>query len=391
MFPGLIVAIALCIALGTILVLLLRRARELQGAREGYAVVALGWVAPDLLDLPAALVLLRTGDPPRLVHVLHRRLLRNHVRLHHDRRHDSDRHRVCPALAASAALPGSLAGRNGDYHSGDRYLPLAGESPATRCSAARSPGPSKDKLKPRLTQTVSILWGVYVLFTAAETLLLWLGPMNLFEAVNHAFATMATGGFSTDNASIAGYQSDYVEWIITIFMYFAGINFLLHFRALRGDLASMHRNPEFRFYNAVVLATIVLATAILYFDGLGPKDIAAESYRHEQMTVQEFDQHYAEESAKVETLYGSFKAATFQALAIVTTTGFATADFDMWPDFLRFLLVLLMFFGGCAGSTGGGMKMIRIMLVLKVAWTVLRKMTQPPTGGTGQDRPAGGR
>jgi trk system potassium uptake protein TrkH len=228
-----------------------------------------------------------------------------------------------------------------------------------------------------LAQTVSILWGVYVLFTVAETVLLWFGGMGLVEAVSHAFATMATGGFSTRNASIAAFDSDFIHWVVTFFMYLAGVNFVLHFQALRGDVKSMTSNREFRFYNAIVIGTIIITTAVLYFGGLAPKEVAAESYRAEPMTAEQFDVHYAGEEAKIDSFYGSFKQATFQAVSIVTTTGFATADFDVWPDTVRFILVFLMFFGGCAGSTGGGMKMIRIMLVSRVAWIQLRKMSQP--------------
>ncbi len=239
------------------------------------------------------------------------------------------------------------------------------------------PGPTKERLQPRLAQTASILWGVYLLLTAAETVLLMVGGMNLFDAVCHTFATMATGGFSTMNASVAAYQSDFIEWVIILFMYFAGINFLLHFRALRGDLNSLVKNKEFIFYTGVILATIIIVTSVLYINGLAPIEQAAENYRADPMTTEEFAEHYHQQQGQIETFYGTVKVAAFQALSIVTTTGFATADFDLWPNFLRILRVLLMFFGGCAGSTGGGMKMIRIMMIGKVALNELRKLTQP--------------
>ncbi|MDF1544880.1 MAG: TrkH family potassium uptake protein [bacterium] len=239
------------------------------------------------------------------------------------------------------------------------------------------PGPTTEKLFPRLAHTASILWGVYLLLTAVETALLMFGGMGLFESVCHSFATMATGGFSTRNASIASFHSDYIEWVVTIFMYFAGINFLLHFRALRGDFKSFKYNREFIFYTATILITILITTFILNTSGLAPEEAAAEHFRHERMSPAEFHQHYNDQSDQIKGIYNSFRVASFQTLAIVTTTGFATADFDMWPDFLRFLLVFLMFFGGCAGSTGGGIKIVRIMIVAKVALRELRKVTQP--------------
>ena len=239
------------------------------------------------------------------------------------------------------------------------------------------PGPTKERLYPRLTQTASVLWGVYLLLSAIETVLLWVGGMNLFDAVCHTFATMATGGFSTRNASIAAFDSDFIEWVITFFMFFAGINFLVHFRAMRGDFRILTKNREFTFYLTVIVLAIALITGVLYFKGPAPAEQAALSFRHEPMSTDAFVEHYVNESHKVESLYDSFRVASFQALSMVTTTGFVTADFDLWPDFIRFTLVLLMFFGGCAGSTGGGMKMIRVLMVGKIVMNELRKLTQP--------------
>jgi trk system potassium uptake protein TrkH len=239
------------------------------------------------------------------------------------------------------------------------------------------PGPSPDRLRPRLAQTAQVLWGVYFLLTAVETGLLFVAGMNLFDAVNHAFATMATGGFSTKNASIAAFHSDLIDWIIIIFMFFAGMNFLLHFKALRGDLRSLVKNREFIFYSGVIGVAVLIMTGVLYVNGPTSVPEAEESFRANKPTPAQFIEHYRAEEAKLDGLYDTFRVATFQTVSIVTTTGFATADFDLWPDFLRFLLILLMFFGGCAGSTGGGMKMIRIMVVAKTAINELRKLIQP--------------
>ena len=157
----------------------------------------------------------------------------------------------------------------------------------------------------------------------------------------------------------------------------AGVNFVLHFRALRGDIDSMLRNREFRFYNGVVLAAIVIVTCVLCLDGSAPMETAAGHFRADPMTCQEFQEHYDQQSDLLENFYSTLRVSAFQVMAIVTTTGFVTADFDLWPDFLRIALVLLMFFGGCAGSTGGGIKMIRIMVVFRVAINELRKLMQP--------------
>lgn len=374
---GYALSVVLCLALGTILVLLLRAGREMQGPREGYAIVTLGWIIMTFWTcLPLWFYLSSTAMGGSVFGGLtdaYFEIMSGYTTT------------GATILTNIETVPRSLLLLRSTSHwlGGMGIITLAivifPSMGVTAYSMFRGevPGPSKDRFRPRLAQTVSILWGVYVLFTAAETVLLWFGDMDLFEAVNHSFATMATGGFSTRNASVAGFDSDYIEWIITLFMYFAGLNFILHFKAVRGDLRTMFSDREFRFYNAVIASMIVISTATLLINGLGPKEDVASHFRHDPMTVEEFDAHYEYQSDLVDDFYGAFKAASFQTISIVTTTGFCTADFDLWPDFLTFLLVFLMFFGGCAGSTGGGIKMIRIIIVLKVAWNALRKMTQP--------------
>ena len=240
------------------------------------------------------------------------------------------------------------------------------------------PGPSADRLQPRLAETARILWTVYVFFTAAETLILWGAGMTFFDAISHAFATMATGGFSTKNASIAAFDSEIIHWTITFFMYLAGANFLVHYKVLRGNLSDFKNNAEFKFYTGVIISAILFITLVLYFQGTQSPDLAARSYRvSTEMSDTALSEHVLAQSTKLDGLYNSFKHASFQVLAIVTTTGFSTADFDVWPHMLRLLLVMLMFFGGSAGSTGGGMKMVRILIIFKYAYREIRKIMNP--------------
>jgi len=211
---------------------------------------------------------------------------------------------------------------------------------------AEVPSPVKDKITPRITETAKNLWLVYVAITAVEIVLLALGGMNLFDAVCHAFATMATGGFSTYDASIARFNSLYIEIVIIAFMFVAGMNFTLHYRLFKGDAKSFVRDPEFHFYGAVVLVATALITLDLrfhYFSSLG------ESLRY----------------------------AAFQVVSIITTTGFATYNFDQWPAPSKFILVLLMFIGGCAGSTGGAIKCLRFMIVIKQTFIELTRLIHP--------------
>ena len=212
---------------------------------------------------------------------------------------------------------------------------------------AEVPGPTADRLKPRIQDTAKLLWGVYLLLTAIETLLLLLGGMNFFDAICHSFATLATGGFSTRNASVAAYDSSYIDTVITIFMILAGINFTLHFQLLRGRLSDFHRNEELRCYLAIIL---VATTAIMLFNAIGG----------------------------VYTNPGdNLRYSIFQVSSIITTTGFATADFEGWPVITQYILIMLMFVGGCAGSTGGGMKVARILLLFKHAQVQVFRLIHP--------------
>ena len=211
---------------------------------------------------------------------------------------------------------------------------------------AEIPGPVVDKLTPRITGTAKILWAVYVLISAAETLLLWLGGMTLFEALCHTFGTMATGGFSTRNASVGAYNSAYIDWVIIFFMLLAGTNFSLHYRFLRGDLRVYWRNQEFLFF----LSLIGLASIVIGWDT--------------------FFHHYRDFPL-------ALRKSVFQVVSILTTTGYGTADYEQWSFNSQFILFLFMFFGGCAGSTGGGMKIMRVHLLVKFVFSEITRLVHP--------------
>ncbi len=218
---------------------------------------------------------------------------------------------------------------------------------------AEAPGPQTDRLTPRITQTAKLLWAVYVLVSVAETLLLMFGGMSLFDALCHTFGTMATGGFSTKNESIAYYDSVYIDLVICFFMFIAGTNFALHFSFIRGNFKAYLRDTEFRFYFTVILISIVIISwntvKFQNDDGQIPYDSMWPSIRH----------------------------AIFQVLSIITTTGYGTADFEKWPALSQFVLVTLMFYGGCAGSTGGGMKQIRFLLLIQQSRAEIKRLIFP--------------
>jgi len=210
---------------------------------------------------------------------------------------------------------------------------------------AEVPGPTPDKLHPRITATAKRLWGIYVLLTILQTGLLMLGGMNLFDGLCHAFGTMATGGFSTKNASIAGF-SPYIQYVITIFMILAGTNFTLHYLALHGKLKDIWKNEEFRNYIFIILISTVIITLTLTFIG------------HTNLEK-------------------GFRDAIFTVVSIITTTGFVTADYLFWPGALWFIIFLLMFVGGSAGSTGGGIKVVRQLLLFKNSLLELKRLMHP--------------
>lgn len=211
---------------------------------------------------------------------------------------------------------------------------------------AEVPGPTPDKISPRIRQTAKTLWVIYLGFTVIETLLLWIGGMSIFDAVCHSFTTMATGGFSTKQASIAHWSSPFIQYVIVVFMFFAGTNFTLSYLVLKANFKSAFKDEEFRYYGFFILFfTSIVAVGLFFSTNLG------------------FEQ--------------SFRDALFQVVSIITTTGYATADYLQWTPVLSIFIFALFFFGGSAGSTGGGIKIMRIVLLLKNSYYELRRMLHP--------------
>jgi trk system potassium uptake protein TrkH len=211
---------------------------------------------------------------------------------------------------------------------------------------AEVPGPVPDKIKPRVTETAKALWKVYILITVTEIVLLVLGRMEPFHAISHSFSTLATGGFSTRAQSIQAFNSVYFDVIIILFMLAAGINFSLHYRALKGDPGSYWRSSEWRFFLLIFVCGTLLIAADLRLFILG--DILA-----------------------------AIRYAAFQTASILTTTGFTTANYEHWPTFSASILFLLMFVGGSAGSTGGSMKCLRFLVLSKSAYGELYRLVHP--------------
>ncbi len=211
---------------------------------------------------------------------------------------------------------------------------------------AETPGPNLMKLVPKIGQTAKILYAMYFGMTMLLTMLLMAGNMSLYDALIHSFGTAGTGGFSNMNLSIRAFDSVYIETVIGIFMFIFGVNLALYYQALKGNPKALFKDEEFRFYALLTVGSIVLIALNLkstVFDSLGM----------------------------------SFRHAFFQVTSIMSTTAYTTTDFNIWPDFSKAILLILMFVGSCAGSTAGGIKNLRILLLLKIVRREIMKIIHP--------------
>tara|TARA_Y100001960_G_scaffold24565_1_gene21680 strand:+ start:1597 stop:3069 length:1473 start_codon:yes stop_codon:yes gene_type:complete len=208
-------------------------------------------------------------------------------------------------------------------------------------------GSTVEQMQPRLAETAKVLWKTYLALTIIEIIALVFAGLNLFDAVCHTFSTVATGGFSPHNGSVGVFKNIYIEAIIILFMFFGGINFALHSQIVRGNFAGALKNPEFRSYCSILIIGILLVTWGL--TRVSPDGNAGEAFRN----------------------------AAFTVVSIQTTTGFVTDDFNLWPEYLKLLILGFMMVGGCSGSTSGSFKIIRFIILIKIILRELTKLVHP--------------
>lgn len=211
---------------------------------------------------------------------------------------------------------------------------------------AEVPGPMHERLQPRIRETARTLWWIYLSLTVFQLVLLYLNGLSFFDAIIHSFGTASTGGFSSRTLSVRAYNSETVDWITTAFMFIAGVNLALYYQALRGKISSIWRDPEFRLYTAIIVIFIMVISVNICLQVYGD-------------------------------FFKSLRYAAFQVVSIITTTGYSIVDYDIWPDLSRWLLLLLMFIGGCSGSTAGGIKVIRIYALIQTCRLELFKLRHP--------------
>jgi trk system potassium uptake protein len=332
-----LVSALVCVALGGTLLKTCRSRKDLS-VREGFAVVTFGWGA---FAIFGALPFLLSGAIPSVLDAVFETM-------------SGFTTTGATILINIEALPPSILfwraltqwlGGMGFIVLSLAILPMLGVG-GMQLFKAEMPGPTADRLKPRIQDTAKLLWGVYVLLTALQTILLLFGGMSFFDAICHSFTTLATGGFSTRNASAGAFGSAYIDWVIILFMFLAGVNFSLHYLALKGRLRDFWRNEEFRIYLAL---TAIISVLVMW--------------------------------ANHGTVYASFfdnlRYSTFQVVSILTTTGYGTADYALWPAVSQYLLFFAMFVGGCAGSTAGGMKVARFLLLFKHAQVQVYRLIHP--------------
>ncbi len=306
-------------------------------AREGFVSVALSWI---VISLVGALPFVLSGDIPNYVDALFEII---------------SGFTTCGASVVAdveGLSRGVLFWRSFSHWIGGMgvlvfmlaVMPMS-EERSMHIARAEMPGPVKGKLVPRMRRTARILYIIYIVLTAVQTILLMAGGMSFFDALLHAFGTAGTGGFGLKSASVGWYDSAYIDIVITVFMLLFGINFNLFYLILLGSAARALKNEELLAYLGLVL-----------FAGL---------------TI----------AANIAPLYGGFFPALrysfFQTASIVSTTGYATADFNLWPSYSKAVLILLMITGACAGSTAGGMKISRVVLIVKYAVFVVQKQLSP--------------
>ncbi|MEB2780537.1 potassium transporter TrkG [Algoriphagus sp. C2-6-M1] len=210
---------------------------------------------------------------------------------------------------------------------------------------AESPGPTSDKVHPRISETAKRLWYVYVGLTVMATLLYWVGGMTFFDAINHALTTLATGGFSTKNASMAYYDSAFIQYVAILFMFLAGTNFTVIYFGLIGKFKKVLRSDEFKTYGLALLAISVIVYYPIYASSVDPEL--------------------------------AFRKSLFQVVSVVTTTGYVTDDYTQYGQGVTFIFFLLLFMGGCAGSTAGGIKFVRHLTFIKNSWLEFKRLVHP--------------
>ena len=341
----------LVLSFGALLMLITRQYNNQIQKREGYLVVSLGWL---LMSLSGTLPYLLTGSIEAFVPSFFESMsgyTTTGATILHD---------------IEAVPKGILFWRSTTHWIGGMgiivlaiaILPFLGIG-GMQLFTAEAPGPGSDKLHPRITDTAKRLWLIYLSFTLIETFCLYFAGMSFFDAINHAMSTLSTGGFSTKNSSIAFWnQNPLIEYIIIFFMFLAGTNFIVSYFAITGKFKKVFSDEEFKSYFFFILFFTVLVCGMI-------------------LLHVDIPQHFEGVTNSFSALETAFRHALFQVLSVITTTGFVTADFTQWTPFLTIVFFGLMFLGGSSGSTSGGVKVVRHLLMIKGGFLEFKRALHP--------------
>lgn len=341
----------LTLVAGVIIMLLTRNHKKIMNKREGYIVVTFGWI---VMSLSGTLPYMLTESVPSFTNAFFE-TMSGYTTTGASILNDIE---IIPKGVLFWRSTTHWIGGMGIIVLAIAILPLLGIG-GMQLFAAEAPGPSGDKLHPRITDTAKRLWLIYFGYTVAETLLLKLAGMSFFDAINHSMATLSTGGFSTKNASVAYWNNQpLIQYILIFFMFLAGANFVLGYFAFKGKVQKIINDEEFKLYFKFVAVFTIIAAIIIYFKA----DVSASSITHPMVWG-------VGESA--------FRHALFQVLTVITTTGFISADYTMWTPFLTVFFFGLMFLGGSAGSTSGGVKVVRHLILIKNGFLEFKRTLHP--------------
>lgn len=336
---ALMVSGTFAILLGLLLLLFSKDASKNIGKKEGFLIVTLGWIS---LSITGCLPYLFSGAIPSITGAIFETI-------------SGYTTTGATVLEDIEIVPhGILMWRSLTHWMGGMgiivltvaILPILGIGGMQLFSAEAS-GISTDKLHPRITSTAKRLWLIYFGLTALQTILLKLAGMDFFDAINHTMATVSTGGFSTKNASVGHYDSPLIQYIIIFFMFVSAINFSLIYWGLKGKLDKIWKNEEFRLFLILVIGVTLFCTGVVHV------------------------------STWNESFEKSFRDSLFQVVAVITTTGFGTADFTAWSPILTVVFFFLFFTGACAGSTSGGVKLIRHLIIIKNSLMEFKRLLHP--------------
>jgi len=349
---GILQAGLLTIFIGFFLWFFNRKAKKNLGKKEGYLIVTLGWL---MLSFTGTLPYVFTNSIPIYTNAFFETISGYSTT-------------GSSILTDIESMPkGILFWRSATHWIGGMgiivltvaILPLLGIG-GMQLFMAEAPGPSADKMHPRITETAKRLWLIYFILTFTEFFLLKIAGMTWFDAINHAMATMSTGGFSTKNASVAHYDAfPIIQYIIIVFMFIAGANFVLTYFALKGKIRKVFKSEEFKYYFFGIIGISLLITFLI----VNFQDVNLQTSLQHTYPLGETE--------------NAFRQATFSVVSVLTTTGFVSADFTMWNSMITAIMFSLFFIGGSAGSTSGGIKVVRHIVMIKSSFYEFKKLLHP--------------